>query len=80
MIRKNQFSGWHPRLLLGSEIEGAQLGIIGYGRIGSAVGRKARALGMKVEYWSPSHQSSKIESLDHLLRTSDYISIHCPLF
>ncbi|MFA5447686.1 MAG: D-2-hydroxyacid dehydrogenase [Sphaerochaeta sp.] len=65
------------------ELSGKTMGIIGYGRIGQATARIARAFGMKVIaydlYHDPSHQDTYV-SLDELLAQSDVISLHCPLF
>lgn len=67
------------------ELEGKTLGIIGFGRIGQRVGAIARAMGMKVLAYSRSQneagkQIAEYVSLDELLKTSDVISLHCPLF
>lgn len=82
MVAARAFKGWDPKLLLGTELSGARLGIVGMGRIGKEVAKKAKALGMEVSYFSPhgeNHlQYSKL-SFHQLLKTSDFISIHCPL-
>ncbi len=75
MLHKNAYKGWYPRLMLGRELAGARLGVVGHGRIGAAVAAKARALGMDVVHSSPMGGIA----LDDLLRTSDFVSIHCPL-
>ncbi len=65
------------------ELAGKTMGIIGYGRIGQATGRIAKALGMKVIAYVPSPRKEHSEvyvSLDELFATSDVISLHCPLF
>ena len=67
------------------ELQGKTMGIIGFGRIGQATGRIARALGMKVIAYSRSVREDGKEigdyvDLDTLLRTSDVIALHCPLF
>ena len=66
---------WDPLKLLGSSLQGKTLGIIGHGRIGSAVGKRARAFGMNVIGLS---RQSEI-SLDELLAASDIVSLHTPL-
>ncbi|MEM2939685.1 MAG: glyoxylate reductase [Candidatus Bathyarchaeia archaeon] len=78
--------GWHPSMLLGRDIYGATLGIIGAGRIGSAVARRAKGFNMKILYYDvvPNSQmeeetGAKLVDLDILLRESDFISIHTPL-
>ena len=65
------------------ELEGKTMGIIGYGRIGQAVGRIARAMGMEVLAYSRTVRDGvdvNYVDLDTLLRQSDVISLHCPLF
>lgn len=78
--------GWMPDLMLGYDIHGATLGIIGLGRIGSAVARRARGFGMKVIY---NNRSRNVEAenesgasfveLDDLFRQSDFVSVHTSL-
>lgn len=74
---------WDKKHLRGNEIEGKTLGIIGYGRIGSLLGEKARALGMKTIAYNPPprHDDGKIvfiEDLDSFLSQSDVVSLHVP--
>jgi glyoxylate reductase len=66
---------WDPGAFLGADISGATLGIIGLGRIGQAVARRAAGFGMEVLTTETRDQSN----LDHLLRRSDFVSIHLPL-
>ncbi|MBI5778254.1 MAG: D-glycerate dehydrogenase [Planctomycetes bacterium] len=80
------FKGWGPTLLLGRLMGGKTLGIIGAGRIGQSVARKARAFGMKVLYFNRSKEpsferatSAQKVSLKTLLRKSDFITLHLPL-
>jgi D-3-phosphoglycerate dehydrogenase len=75
---------WDKKNLLGSEIEGKTLGIIGYGRIGAAVARKAQALGMKIIAYNPPprHEDSFVQFIDHLdafLGHADVITLHAAL-
>jgi glyoxylate reductase len=78
---------WHPTLLLGMELRGRRLGLLGAGRIGQAVGRRAVPFGMDVVYWDrderPAFESEagarRVETLDEILAESDVISIHLPL-
>jgi D-3-phosphoglycerate dehydrogenase len=72
---------WAKKELLGFELEGKTLGIIGLGRIGSLVAKKARALGMNIIYFDKGKddQIGKKVDLDELLKTSDFISLHLPL-
>ncbi len=82
MVREGRFHGWRPDLLLGRSLQGRTLGIVGFGRIGRAVGRRARAFGMRVAYWSRSEvrgeEAVRME-LEELLRSSFVLSLHCPL-
>jgi D-3-phosphoglycerate dehydrogenase len=75
---------WDKKSLVGREIEGKTLGVMGYGRIGSALGRKANALGMRVISYNPPprHQDDIVkfvDDLDEFLSQADVISIHAPL-
>jgi glyoxylate reductase len=83
-IRKNNWKvGWAPDFMLGYDVYGSTLGIIGLGRIGSAVARRARGFGMKILY-SDHYRNFKLESelqakytpLDELLAQADFVSIH----
>jgi glyoxylate reductase len=82
MVRAQKWQGWQPLQLLGADITGATLGIIGFGRIGQAVARRAKAFGMKVIYWNrnPIPTSSDLEaasvSVEEVLRQSDFVSLH----
>jgi D-3-phosphoglycerate dehydrogenase len=72
---------WKKKELEGSEIAGKTLGLIGFGNIGQAVGKRAAALGMKVLFWRRTPvkvRYAKQVSLDKLLAQSDYISLHVP--
>ncbi len=79
--------GWDPELLLGSEIHGTTLGIIGLGRIGSAVARRAKGFDMNIIYHNqhgrniPSEKlsGSRLVSFDKLIIDSDFLSLHCSL-
>ena len=77
---------WHPSMLLGRDIHGATLGIIGAGRIGAAVARRAKGFSMKILYNSRTRKAdlekelgAKYVDLETLLRESDFVSIHVPL-
>ncbi len=79
--REGRWGTWSPTGWLGVDLRGAQLGIVGMGKIGRAVAERARGFGIRLAYTNPA----KIESdaahlpLDELLRTSDFVSLHCPL-
>ena len=81
-VRDGKWRTWHPQLLLGADFVGATLGIIGFGRIGKAVAKRAKGFDMRVIYYDPSVQSAFDAApvdLDTLLRESDFISLHVPL-
>ena len=69
---------WEKKKFEGTEIAGKTLGVIGYGRIGQALCKKARALGMTVVAYDPYVQSAGLISLDELLSMADYVSLHIP--
>lgn len=85
--RAGKYTGWQPFLLLGEDVFGKTLGIVGSGRIGSALAlRAAKGFGMKVLYYDqkPNEQlekdiSAKFIALDDLLKNSDFVSVHVPL-
>ncbi|MEO6236138.1 MAG: D-glycerate dehydrogenase, partial [Vicinamibacterales bacterium] len=82
LIRAGNWKGWALDFMLGMELRGKQLGIIGGGRIGRAVAAKAPAFGMRVVFSGREGRAPRSEpptvSLDELLVTSDVVSIHAP--
>ena len=86
VIRKQEPWQWGMFYMLGSGIQGNQLGIIGMGLIGAAVARRAKAFGMTIAYTKRSpldaataqELDAKHMSMDELLATSDVVSLHCP--
>lgn len=85
--RSGKFTNWGPMLMLGTDVHGKTLGIVGMGRIGQAVARRACGFDMKVLYHTRSRLTSEVEAqlgveyraLDALLSESDFVSIHTPL-
>jgi len=75
MIRAGEFRGWAPTMLLGRELRDRTLGVLGYGRIGRAVARRAEGFGMRVLFTARGGGVL----FDELLEQSDVLSIHCPL-
>jgi glyoxylate reductase len=82
-----EWSGWSPTWMLGHRIWGKRLGIVGLGRIGQAVARRAQAFGLKIHYYDRRRVSAQIEeelhatyweSLDQMLARMDIVSINCP--
>ena len=84
-LRAGRWRGWALDFMLGSELRGKQLGIVGLGRIGSAVARRAGAFSMHVAYTDPvahpasGRRSGQAMALDELLATSHVVSLHVPL-
>jgi glyoxylate reductase len=81
------FDGWTPTWMLGRRLSGKRLGIIGMGRIGQAVARRARAFGMQIHYHNRKPVGPRIEealeatywdSLDQMLARMDIVSVNCP--
>jgi glyoxylate reductase len=82
LVRKGGWKGFAFDFMLGSDLRGKQLGIVGLGRIGRAVANRALAFGMRVAYTrgAPAPgQAGEAMPLDRLLSTSDVVSLHCPL-
>lgn len=85
--REGRFQGWALDLFLGQEITGQKLGIIGLGRIGKAVARRALGFGLQIYYYDPNRLSEEKEKelqvtylpLDDLLKTADIITLHASL-
>ena len=82
LVRAGGWKGWALDFMLGSDLRGKQLGVIGFGRIGQAVAVRAAAFGMRVAYQSrkvvgpPEYQPMPY---DRLMATSDVVTLHCPL-
>jgi glyoxylate reductase len=83
--REGKWKTWSPDLMTGQEIYGSTLGIVGFGRIGQAMSRRAKGFDMKVIYHSRAPKpeaealGAEFRSLDDLLRESDFVSLHVPL-
>ncbi len=87
VVEADGFAGWSPTWMLGRRIWGKRLGIIGMGRIGQAVARRAKAFGLQIHYHNRRRVPAQIEaeldatywdSLDQMLSRMDIISINCP--
>jgi lactate dehydrogenase-like 2-hydroxyacid dehydrogenase len=85
LIRTGRWRGWTPTQLLGVELNGATLGIVGMGRIGQAVARRARACGMRIHYCSRRRLPADFElgatfhpTLESLFPKCRFVSLHCP--
>lgn len=86
-LEDGDWQGWSPTWMLGHRIWGKRLGIIGMGRIGTAVARRARAFGLSIHYHNRQKVSQQVEeeleatywdSLDQMLTRMDFITINCP--
>jgi glyoxylate reductase len=87
VIRSGSWRGWSPTWMLGHRIWGKRLGIVGMGRIGQAVARRAKGFGLSIHYHNRNRLHEEIEtdleatfwqSLDQMLARMDIVSIHCP--
>jgi lactate dehydrogenase-like 2-hydroxyacid dehydrogenase len=86
-VREQAWTGWRPTHMMGSDVTGRTLGILGMGRIGSAVARRAHlGFGMDV-VWYDSHsgeidtglpQARRVDTIDEVLSTADFVSLHMP--
>jgi len=88
LVRSGSWGGWSPSGMLGHRVNSKRLGIVGLGRIGEAVARRAKAFGMEVVYNKRKRLPLSLEDdlgviweddLDRLVARSDIISLHCPL-
>ena len=86
-MEADKFKGWSPNWMLGHRLQGKRLGIVGMGRIGQAVARRARAFGLQIHYHNrkPVHadieqalEATYWDSLDQMLARMDIVSINCP--
>jgi len=87
LMQRGAWSGWAPTALLGGRISGRRLGILGMGRIGQAVARRATAFGMQIHYHNRRRVAAEIETqlgatyweeLDEMVKRVDVVSVNCP--
>jgi glyoxylate reductase len=87
IVQAGEFNGWSPTWMLGRRLGGKRLGIVGMGRIGQALARRARAFGFAIHYHNRKPVSPRIadeleatywESLDQMLARMDVVSVNCP--
>ena len=88
LVRARQWMGWSPTHMLSSNVTGMKLGLVGFGRIGQAMARKAHhGFDMNILYFNPSQpdeyvvrdlNAKRCETLEELLKQSDFVSLHCP--
>jgi len=87
IVEADKFEGWSPTWMLGRRVSGKRLGIIGMGRIGQAVARRAKAFGLQIHYHNRRRAAQHVESeldatywdsLDQMLSRMDIVSVNCP--
>ncbi len=88
LVRSGDWQGWSPSHMMSSDVSGATLGLIGFGRIAQAMARKAHlGFGMKILYFKPSPadqnvvkklQAIQCPTIEDLIKESDFVSLHCP--
>ena len=87
LVRSGEWKGWGPTTMLGARLSGKRLGVLGMGRIGSALARRARAFGMSIHYHNRRRvhpdletelEATYWESLDQMLARMDVVSVNCP--
>ena len=85
LVRKGEWDFWSPAFMVGKQVSGARIGIIGMGRVGQVMAKRARGFDMEVHYYNRKRLSADLEqgatyhdSLDSLLPVSDFLSLHCP--
>jgi glyoxylate reductase len=86
LLRAGRWEWWGPKQLMGRDVWGKRLGIVGFGRIGQAVARRAKGFGMDVLYYNRSRKQeaeqefgARYLDLDELLEAADFVSVHTPL-
>jgi lactate dehydrogenase-like 2-hydroxyacid dehydrogenase len=88
LLRAGQWTGWHPTQLLGTQVTGKTLGLIGFGRIAQAMATKAHfGFGMPIVFYTPrpaapallaNFQARQLDSIEAVMREADFVALHCP--
>jgi len=85
LVRTGSWDFWSPSFMVGKQMTGARLGIVGMGRVGRAFAEKARGFGMEIHYFNRNRLSAEQEqgaiyhhSVENVLKLSDFLSLHCP--
>ncbi len=85
MVRSGQWNSWSPAFMVGTQVTGRRLGILGMGRVGQVMARRARGFDMEVHYHSRNRLDASVEqgaiyhnSMQSLFEASDFLSLHCP--
>ena len=87
-LRSDNWTGWRPTHLLGAKVTGKKLGVIGFGRIGQAVAKRAHfGFDMDIQYWDPydipadvtkKFNATKLDTIEDVCKECDFVSINCP--
>ncbi len=85
MVRTGKWDFWSPAFMVGKQVSGARIGIVGMGRVGQVMAKRARGFDMEVHYFNRNRLPNELEqgatyheTLDTLLPVSDFLSLHCP--
>ncbi|NIA69294.1 D-glycerate dehydrogenase [Pelagibius litoralis] len=85
MLRAGNWNSWSPSFMVGQQVTGKRLGIVGMGRVGQVMARRARGFDMEVHYYNRKRLAPELEAgavfhedLDDLLAVSEFLSLHCP--
>ncbi len=85
LVRTGAWDFWSPSFMVGKQVSGARLGIIGMGRVGQVMARRAKGFDMDVHYYNRQRLSPELEqgatyhdSIEDLMKVSDFLSMHCP--
>jgi lactate dehydrogenase-like 2-hydroxyacid dehydrogenase len=85
IVRSGEWTFWSPAFMVGKQVSGQRLGIIGMGRVGQVMARRARGFDMEVHYFNRRRLPGELEqgaiyheTVESLLRTADFLSLHCP--
>lgn len=85
LVRQGEWDSWSPSFMVGKQVTGARLGIVGMGRVGRAFAEKARGFGMEIHYHNRSRLAPDVEQgavfhedVESLLEVADFLSLHCP--
>lgn len=85
LVRSGNWKVWSPSFMVGKQVTGARIGIIGMGRVGRAFAEKARGFGMEIHYYNRSRLAPDLEqgatyhdTIESVLAVSDFLSLHCP--
>jgi len=85
LVRSGKWKSWSPSFMVGTQVSGKRIGIIGMGRVGQVMARRCRGFGMEVHYHNRSRLPAQLEhgatyhgTIETLLPVSDFVSLHCP--